>query len=200
MIWKQVIEENKELLPKPLIRQNFLIDSSHLIPDECFSSGRVVEIGSHFGGTTLRLALLSKKYKYKPVVAVDIWENNGTQQSKIEGMNKDGLNIFLKNMESHKVLENIEYYKRDSKELGLEWQEDVGFIIFDGSHYYDDVKKDMTIWKKFLIKDSIIIIDDFGPWGETKGPQGATDEIFLCDNNYTTIYHDNTFIVLKKEK
>ena len=199
MIWKEVLEETQDMIPQPLIRRSFLEESASIIPDECFNLGRIVEIGAHRGGTTLRLAYLAKKYNLDKVVTIDIWEDNGTKQAKLENMDSDGLEYFLNGLKHNNLLEYVEYYKEDSKILGKKWNQDIGFIIFDGSHYYEDVKQDMLIWKKFLVNKAIIVIDDFGPWGETSGPEGAANEVFLASPFYKKLYHNNTFVVLQKK-
>jgi len=198
MIWKEILLETLDLQPSPMILGHFLIESSEYIPDECFSLGRIVEIGSHRGGTTLRLASLVKKHNLSPVVTVDIFEDTGTMQSTMEVMDYRSLDMFLKNINDNNLLEYIEYYKEDSKELGKRWSQPVGFIIFDGSHYYEDVKQDMLIWQDYIVKDGIILVDDYGCWGDTPGPKGAADEVFLSNPNYEKIYSNNTFLVLKK--
>jgi len=198
MIWKEILLETLDLRPPPMILGHFLMESSESISDECFSLGRIVEIGSHRGGTTIRLASLVKKHNLSPVITVDIFEDNGTEQARMEAMNSESLDIFLNNIKNNNLLDYIEYYKEDSKELGKRWLEPVGFIIFDGSHYYEDVKQDMLIWQDHIVKDGIILVDDYGAWGDTPGPKGAVDEVFLSNPNYEKIYSNNTFLVLKK--
>jgi predicted O-methyltransferase YrrM len=198
MIWKEILLENEDLQPESMIRGIFLLESAECIPDECFLSGRIVEIGAHRGGTTLRLAALVKKYNLSSVVAIDIFEDNGTEQAKMEAMDERALEYFLNNVNRNNLLDYIEYYKEDSKELGKRWSEPVGFIIFDGSHYYEDVKQDMLIWKEYIVPGGIILIDDYGSWGITPGPKGATDEVFLNNPQYKKLYSSNTFLVLQK--
>ncbi len=103
------------------------LESSNYINDECLLAGRIVEIGAYQGGTTCRLAYMAKKYNLKPIVSIDIWEDNGTNQSKLENISDDTFKIFLNNINNNGLSEYVEYYKEDSKIVGKRWNEKIGF-------------------------------------------------------------------------
>jgi len=129
MILKDILLETKDnkSFPLPMLLFDRFLESSNYINDECLLAGRIVEIGAYQGGTTCRLAYMAKKYNLKPIVSIDIWEDNGTNQSKLENISDDTFKIFLNNINNNGLSEYVEYYKEDSKIVGKRWNEKIGF-------------------------------------------------------------------------
>ena len=173
-IFQKTLEKTKDF-PTSMIRGEFLYLVSEHITDYSLIEAKIVEIGACHGGLTLKLATIVKDHNLSPAIIVDIWDHNDNQ-AKLEGRNEESYKNFLNIMNRSNLIDYIKIIKKDSYIAGKENQEKISFIVIDGNHNYENVKKDLSVWLPHVIKNGLILIDDLGPWGTNGGPQQAIHE------------------------
>lgn len=57
-------------------------------------------------------------------------------------------------------IRKVRFIKDYSFNIAKRWNKDIDFLFIDGSHKYEDVKKDFEDWAKFLIKGGYILFHD----------------------------------------
>lgn len=112
------------------------------------NSGRILEIGCLYGGTT---AVLAKSNPDVLVTSMDnfSWTPEGYPEATIER--------FLDNMKSISA-ENVSVIKGDSTELWKDWSLPIDLLWIDGGHSYSYVYSDLTHFGKFA---KVIALHDY---------------------------------------
>lgn len=120
----------------------------------------IVELGSFYGCSAFAMAQAIKDFHLQSkIYAVDIWKafEDYTSQSYVE-------NIYASFMEVRKLCGFNDYIitkKMTFEEArGSFNDKTVDVIHIDGSHYYDDVKRDFQQWVSALKDDGFIIFHD----------------------------------------
>lgn len=75
-----------------------------------------------------------------------------------EGPNK--LDYVMMKREKLHLQDNITFIEGDFDEVAKTWDKKIDILHIDGSHHYEDVKKDFEIWSQFLSDDGIILFHD----------------------------------------
>jgi glycosyltransferase involved in cell wall biosynthesis len=75
-----------------------------------------------------------------------------------EGPNK--LDYVMMKKEKLHLQDNVTFIEGDFTEVAKTWDKKIDLLHIDGSHHYEDVKKDFEIWSKFLSDDAIILFHD----------------------------------------
>ena len=60
----------------------------------------------------------------------------------------------------YNLQDNLEFIKGDFNQVATTWDREINILHIDGSHHYDDVKKDFQIWSKFVKDDGVILLHD----------------------------------------
>lgn len=116
-----------------------------------YGKGLIVEIGSYKGRTTISLVLGSKAKKREKIYAIDPQDDLRIRE------------IFIKNIKRAKIEDCIIVNYIKSEEIISNFNFDIRLLFIDGSHKYEDVKKDILLWKDYLIDGGIIAIHDYLP-------------------------------------
>lgn len=88
----------------------------------------------------------------------------------------------------YNLQDNLEFIKGDFNQVAATWDREINILHIDGSHHYDDVKKDFQIWSKFVNDDGVILLHDtcvenFN--GNEYGVKKFFEEIDLPKVNFT---------------
>ena len=131
-----------------------LWDAASKVPE----GGRIVEIGSHRGKSTLVLALAAPR---AIVVAVDPFDDPRW------GGGADSRPIFLGNLAGANV-ENVELRAALSTELRPTWDDPIDLLFIDGAHDFATVQDDLE-WVEHLRPGAEVLVhDSFSSIGVTR--------------------------------
>lgn len=157
------------------------------LAEQATKHSRIVEIGSYLGRSTRALADNTPGW----VLAVDDWKGPRDAQH-----DKDLFKKFNENMmdecydESFVPSENVRTLQCDHESVEPSQIEGNtnGFdmIFLDGSHEYEDVKRDIGKWLPFLEKGGLICGHDFSD--EYPSVQQAVKESFSSFAAFDTIW------------
>jgi predicted O-methyltransferase YrrM len=87
--------------------------------------------------------------------------------------------------------DNLTFIKGDFNEVAQTWDKKIDILHIDGSHHYEDVKKDFETWSKFLNDDGVILLHDTcieSLNGNEYGVKKFFDEIDLPKVTFTHCY------------
>lgn len=109
----------------------------------------LVEIGNHYGASSLYLAdLIKKKNVNAKLYLVDI----------STGENRQALKFASNDYDIHNVI----FIDEDSQTAHNHFQDkSIDFLFIDGSHSYDDVRKDIALWGSKVKNNGIMSGHDF---------------------------------------
>ena len=173
------------------------------IVDKFESGSKFVEIGSWKGKSSAYMAVeIANSGKDIEFYCVDTWEGS------IENQNNPELpylyDIFKENMKS------LDGYYRNMKMTSLQAvkkfeNESLDFVFIDGSHEYEDVKKDIIAWFPKVKPGGILAGHDYYIGEEDYCPgvkQAVNEEVFGFDTQENCwIYKvPNTFTIEEKLK
>lgn len=134
--------------------------------------GRIVEIGSYLGRSTIVMAHAARSAGSPPVVAVD----PHTRALGYDGEEPfDTRAQFEANVERAGVGDMVQLEHALSTEAAATWPgERVRLLFVDGWHSHDAVMADVTSWAPFLLRDAVVVFDDFLP---SPGVRSAVNEL-----------------------
>lgn len=141
---------------------------------------RIVELGSYMGRTTMALAHCTKG----EVWAIDDFRGlrdtkyNGPDVQKHLAYQGDLLDRFKKNIAGLENVRIIETDHADCASLPAEWlrgkpEEKPDMVFIDGGHEYEEVKRDILVWKERLAPGGLLCGHDSN-W---PGVRKAIDEL-----------------------
>lgn len=159
----------------------------------CKGRGVIVEIGSYKGKSTAWLAMGSKNGKNVKIYAVDPHKPT----SAIEGVGKDSLQDFKKNMKYLEVKDIVTPIVKTSKSAAENFKEPVELIFIDGSHEYEDVKMDFELWYPKVIDGGIMAFHDTIGW---PGPKRVVEECVFRSNNFKKVSFKGSITFAQKVK
>lgn len=158
----------------------------------------IVEIGVFMGQSSIYLADRIKKKGLSNVkfYTVDHWSgsiehinsNGGWHVTELDTNPNYLYDTFLNNVKGCGVEDVIVPVRQDSTIAASTFTDGFfDFIFIDASHDYENVKKDVNVWKPKLKTGGIISGDDYGPdiWA---GVYNAINEIFGQSNVKTKGY------------
>ncbi len=116
-----------------------------------YGEGLIVEIGCYRGRSTISLALGSQAKRREKVYAID--PHNDLENRE----------LFIKNIKGERVEDYVIADHRKSEDVIAQFNSDIRLLFIDGSHIYEDVKKDILLWKGCLIDGGMIALHDYLP-------------------------------------
>lgn len=142
----------------------------------------VVEIGSWQGKSTVWLASALINKKNAKLYAVD--PHKGSPEKSGEFGHVNTFDNFSQNISNAGVAKKVIPIKKKSAEAAREFSGKADLVFIDGSHLYEEVKSDFSLWKRRLKQSGWMIFHDAtvlpGPWRVTrKYLLGSTDFIRL---------------------
>lgn len=121
------------------------------------SNGRIVEIGSFQGKSTVAMAKVTKN----PIYAID----------------PHYLHSYTKFLANTKKYKNVIPIKKTSTAANRNWREKISLLHIDGAHEYRYAKEDLKLWLPHLESDGVVVCHDaFAPYPEVFW--AVRDEIF----------------------
>lgn len=116
------------------------------LASEVQPGGRIVEIGSYQGRSTVCLGLGAKQSSAW-VWAVDPHEDCQVNPDTLYGMHNHA--ALLKNLVEFDVADRVRVIALRSSQLFSVWTGAVSLVWIDGSHEYNDVSKDLILWSAY---------------------------------------------------
>lgn len=123
------------------------------------AAGEVLEIGSFKGKSTIILAKSAALTENPRIHAVDPMTAPSETDPDLGG-DASSFADFQKNIETHKVVENVEFHQTFSYELAKSWDAPVRLLWIDGDHTYAGTKLDFEGFAPFLTDGAIVAIHD----------------------------------------
>ncbi len=142
--------------------RKLLVELAAAVP----AGGRIVEIGSLYGGTTAVLALANPEAK---ITAVD---NFSWHPIAGRTASKEALEEVLKTIGAG----NVKVMAGDSREIGPGWSKPIDFLWIDGGHSYEYVFADLT---NFGHHTQVIALHDYGNPAWESIRKAVEDYIFV---------------------
>lgn len=156
--------------------------------DRLPSTGRMVEIGTGWGESTLFFA---QKKPHWTIYTIDGFGMVGDGRVWKE-LHAD--NIY-KAINGYNETANVIQILGDSQ--SMPWELAVDCIYLDGDHRYEGCKKDFEIYSPHLKQEGIIFFDDYlQPNNPTNGVRRLVEE--LCRNGWELLYADITAAVKRR--
>jgi predicted O-methyltransferase YrrM len=128
------------------------------------ATGRIVEIGSFKGRSTVILAKVAAHYRLGQVVAIDPHNFNlsektlsVTEASARPASTKDD---FQNSLRVASVTQHVEFHHALSKEVSVSWQEPIRLLWIDGDHAYRGVKDDFDGFAPHVQPGGVIALHD----------------------------------------
>ncbi len=84
-----------------------------------------------------------------------------------------------------------------SQDIPHIFKENVGVLLVDGSHQYEDVKKDLDYYSGLVRPNGYVFVDDYNA-SNYPGVYGAFDEWLAGYDNFELSYKDSYFVIAKK--
>jgi predicted O-methyltransferase YrrM len=160
------------------------------------SRGRIVEIGSWKGRSTICLAAGAREAGNEKIVAIDPHIGSSEHQQKNPGINT--LAEFKTNITAAGVAEIINLKVMTSHDAASKFTDPVELCFIDGAHEYAYVKEDYDLWFPKIIIGGVIAFHDTIAW---PGPKKVVAEnIFKARNIRNTGFRDSISFGTKVEK
>lgn len=159
MIEKQLMEKIKRIegLLVPGQEKTLYSLATRLAPKSV-----IVEIGSFKGRSTACLALGS--LNSTKIYAIDTFKGN--KKDFVEGVQFNGESFyptFIDNMKKLGVFKKIIPVIGFSSKIGLKWSVPIDLLFIDGSHVYEDVKRDFELFYPWVKPGGSVIFHDVSP-------------------------------------
>lgn len=120
----------------------------------------IFEVGCYLGRSTR--AICDNANKYSKIFAIDpysgVYYNN--DNSVMRSFTERDMNEFLLNLADHIESEKLKHYRCTFSEFPLSSIK-ADFIFIDGDHRYEQVKKDIEIAKRSIVKGGILAGHDY---------------------------------------
>ncbi len=123
--------------------------------------GRIVEIGSFKGRSTVMLAKVARHYGLPPVVAIDPHTFDSAElQEHRSSPSASSYSEFLSSLESAGVSDMVEVRRAYSAEVAAGWERPISFLWIDGDHTYQGARLDFDGFAPYLLAGGIIAFHD----------------------------------------
>ncbi len=113
----------------------------------------IVDLGVDYGFSTFSFALprIGHVYGIDNFVGDD-FVGKDTERYKYDFVSMKREKLHLQN--------NITFIEGTFDEVAETWDKKIDILHIDGSHHYEDVKKDFETWSKFVSDDGVVLMHD----------------------------------------
>jgi predicted O-methyltransferase YrrM len=140
-------------------------------------SGLIVEIGSYMGRSTKLLALASPESN---IVAIDSYKE--TVFSSV-----DPVEVKRRFFESVAEL-RVTLIHEDSHKVGKKWKQAIDFLVVDGDHLYEAVKKDILNFVPHVKQGCFVLFHDYNEKRDDEEYQPNSHGVFRAVNELKKRY------------
>ena len=146
----------------------------------CGRFGLIVEIGSFEGYSTIILGKAIADLGGE-VVAVDPHTGilNETDEEASAFLH-DTWPLFNENIQKAGISRVVRPLRLTSEEAVVNWKDPIRLLFIDGSHRYEDVKKDFLLWRDHLVRGGVVVFHDC--W--TSGVRRVIANYLLRDGSF----------------
>jgi predicted O-methyltransferase YrrM len=128
------------------------------------AKGRIVEIGSFKGRSTVMLAKVAAHYGLGQVVAIDPHNFNLSEKSDVasEALARPAstMDDFLNSLRVAGVTEQVEFHHALSRDVSSSWNEPIRLLWIDGDHTYRGAKDDFDGFAPHVKPGGVIALHD----------------------------------------
>lgn len=128
------------------------------------AKGRIVEIGSFKGRSTVMLAKVAAHYGFGQVVAIDPHNYNLSVKTAAgpgaQARPASTQDDFLNSLRRAKVEQHVEFHHALSKEVSSSWNEPIRLLWIDGDHTYRGAKDDFDGFARHVNPFGVIALHD----------------------------------------
>lgn len=130
----------------------------------------IVEIGSYKGRSTACLGL-GMKHKGGKIFAIDTFNGN---DSDFQGPGRrDFFPEWHANMVKCGLTDMVTPVVGDSGSAGVDWTAPIDFLFIDGSHVYEDARRDFDMFYPHVVRGGLVALHDVG---SHEGPTAVWEE------------------------
>ena len=158
------------------------------------AEGKIVEIGSWKGKSTVILAKGSKQGRREEVYAIDP-HKGGPDQEAHGHKEVDSEMEFRDNVRQEQVADQVRPMVMRSDEAATGWSGPVRLLWIDGDHSYEAVKQDFLLWERFVAPGGVIAFHDTYAW---EGPRRVVEEMVLVSRKFAVIGLVDSITAVKK--
>jgi MMP 1-O-methyltransferase len=119
--------------------------------------GRIVEIGSFMGRSTVWLACGARHAGRSRVLSID--PHAGHERPAVRP-DLDSYETFLANVRNAGVADLVETIRDRSQNVACRWNEPIRLLWIDGSHVYEDVLADLEGFARHVIPGGHVALHD----------------------------------------
>ncbi|MBI2716521.1 MAG: class I SAM-dependent methyltransferase [Rhizobiales bacterium] len=163
--------------------------------------GRVVELGSYCGRSSIVLAAALKDASSGSLVCVDTFRGSAEHQPGCRYFDAETLvdgvvntyPTFSRNLEQAGLLERVEVMRLSTLAAAVGFSDSIGLLFVDADHDYEAIRADLQAWVPGIIQDGWIVVHDIGQWS---GPTRAAAD--LLDAGFKRYAQSGTALALCK--
>jgi len=124
-----------------------------------YANDAMVEIGCAFGGSTT-IFLLNKKDNVK-VYSIDPFVKDSKGDFIVnKSICKKVIKKALSKKGCKERINDWKLFADYSQNVVKKWNQKIDLLFIDGSHFYEEVKRDFETWSKFVKKGGLILLHD----------------------------------------
>jgi len=163
-------EDLGAIFPKPF----WLNDREIPYLARCAASARssIVEIGCAYGGSTVVFLLNMNPDARLYSIDAFVPDSKGGFCAE-EGECRNAVRKALETIKRSELLRKWTLLKGYSHEVVKQWDQEIDLLFIDGSHLYEDVKRDFEQWSRFVSPNGLILLHD------SRREVGAPEDIFV---------------------
>jgi predicted O-methyltransferase YrrM len=162
--------------------------------------GRVVELGSYCGRSTIMLAAGLAEASSEPLVCVDTFRGSAENQPGKRHFRPETLvdgivntyPAFIRNLQHAGLLERIAVMRLSTREAAAQFSGAIGLLFVDADHDYAAVSADLRAWSPPIVADGWVVLHDVGAWS---GPTHAAAD--LLDAGFQRYAQSDTALALR---
>jgi len=120
----------------------------------------IVEIGSYKGRSSCYLAEGAASHLCAHVFCIEAWDSAGNVTGRFKYADRATRQAFDRQVASMGLGGQITAIHGFSYEAVRRWSRPIGLLFIDGSHRYEDVKRDYEDWSPYIVRDGCLVFDD----------------------------------------
>jgi predicted O-methyltransferase YrrM len=163
--------------------------------------GRVVELGSYCGRSSIVLGAGVASASSGPLVCVDTFHGSAEHQPGRRHFDAENLvdgvvntyTAFLRNLEQAGLSQRVEVMQLATLHAAAAFSGAIGLLFVDADHEYEAVCADIRAWSPRLVQNGWIVFHDFGA---CSGPTRAAAD--LLDAGFKRYAQAGTVLALCK--